>query len=41
MRPSSRIGAPSHPMPYQKDLELATLPSPAQIAAAVRSLMRP
>ena len=24
--PVVRIGAPSHPMPYQKDLELATLP---------------
>jgi pyruvate/2-oxoglutarate/acetoin dehydrogenase E1 component len=36
-----RIGAPSHPMPYQKDLELATLPSPAQIATAVRSLVGP
>ena len=39
--PVTRIGAPSHPMPYQKDLELATLPSPAQIATAVRSLVRP
>ena len=39
--PVTRIGAPSHPMPYQKDLELATLPGPAQIAAAVRSLVRP
>ena len=35
-----RIGAPSHPMPYQKDLEPATLPGPARIAAAVRSLVR-
>jgi pyruvate/2-oxoglutarate/acetoin dehydrogenase E1 component len=39
--PVTRIGAPSHPMPYQKDLELATLPSPAQIATAVRSLVGP
>ncbi len=41
MRRSCAIGAPSHPMPYQKDLELQTLPGPAQIAAAVRSLVRP
>jgi hypothetical protein len=26
-------------MPYQKDLELATLPGPADIAAAVRSVL--
>ncbi len=37
--PVVRVGAPSHPMPYQKDLELATLPGPAQIADAVRSLV--
>ena len=37
--PVVRVGAPSHPMPYQKDLELATLPGPAEIAAAVRSLL--
>jgi 2-oxoisovalerate dehydrogenase E1 component len=36
--PVVRVGAPSHPMPYQKDLELATLPGAADIAAAVRSL---
>ncbi|HET9738004.1 MAG TPA: dehydrogenase E1 component subunit alpha/beta [Solirubrobacteraceae bacterium] len=36
--PVVRVGAPSHPMPYQKDLEVATLPGPADIAAAVRSL---
>jgi len=36
--PVVRVGAPSHPMPYHKDLELATLPGPADIAAAVRSL---
>ena len=38
--PVVRVGAPSHPMPYQKDLELATLPGAAEIAAAVRSLVR-
>jgi 2-oxoisovalerate dehydrogenase E1 component len=37
--PVVRVGAPSHPMPYQKDLELATLPGPAEIAAAVRLLL--
>ena len=37
--PIVRVGAPSHPIPYQKDLELATLPGPADIAAAVRSLV--
>ena len=37
--PVLRVGAPPHPMPYQKDLELATLPGPAEIAAAVRSLV--
>ena len=36
--PVVRVGAPSHPMPYQKDLEVATLPGPADIVAAVRSL---
>jgi pyruvate/2-oxoglutarate/acetoin dehydrogenase E1 component len=36
--PVVRVGAPSHPIPYQKDLELATLPGAAQIAAAIRSL---
>jgi len=39
--PVVRIGAPPHPIPYQKDLELATLPGPAEIAAAVRSLLSP
>ena len=34
--PVARVGAPQHPMPYQKDLELATLPGPAEITAAVR-----
>lgn len=37
--PVVRVGAPPHPIPYQKDLELATLPGPAEIAAAVRSLV--
>jgi 2-oxoisovalerate dehydrogenase E1 component len=38
--PVVRVGAPSHPMPYQKDLELATLPDAADIAAAVRAVAR-
>jgi 2-oxoisovalerate dehydrogenase E1 component len=37
--PVVRVGAPSHPMPYQKDLELATLPGPADLSAAVLSLV--
>lgn len=36
--PVVRIGAASHPIPYQKDLEAAMLPGPAEIAAAVRAL---
>ena len=36
--PVIRVGAASHPIPYQKDLEVATLPGPAEIMAAVRSL---
>jgi 2-oxoisovalerate dehydrogenase E1 component len=36
--PVVRVASPSHPIPYEKDLELATLPGPAQIIAAVRSL---
>jgi 2-oxoisovalerate dehydrogenase E1 component len=36
--PIVRVGAASHPIPYQKDLELATLPGAAEIAAAVRTL---
>ena len=36
--PVVRVGAASHPIPYQKDLELATLPGAAEIVAAVRSL---
>ena len=34
--PIVRVGAPSHPVPYQKDLELASLPGVAEITAAVR-----
>jgi 2-oxoisovalerate dehydrogenase E1 component len=37
--PVARIGAPQHPMPYQKDLELLTLPGPAEIASAVRDVL--
>ena len=37
--PVVRVGAASHPIPYQKDLELATLPGPAEIVAAVRSVV--
>ncbi len=37
--PVVRVGAPSHPVPYHKELELATLPGPADIAAAVRSVV--
>ncbi len=36
--PVVRVGAASHPIPYQKDLEVATLPGPAEIVAAVQSL---
>ena len=36
--PVRRVGAASHPIPYQKDLEAATLPGPAEIVTAVRSL---
>jgi len=36
--PVVRVGAASHPIPYQKDLEAATLPGPAEIVAAVQSL---
>ena len=36
--PVIRVGAASHPIPYQKDLEVATLPGPAEIMAAVRSV---
>jgi len=36
--PVVRVGAASHPVPYQKDLEAAMLPGPAEIVAAVRSV---
>ena len=36
--PVVRIGAPSHPIPYHKDLEAATLPGTPEITSAVRSL---
>jgi len=35
--PIVRVGAPSHPVPYAKELETATLPGAAEIAAAIRS----
>jgi hypothetical protein len=34
-----RVGAPSHPVPYEKDLEASMLPGPAEIASAVRGLV--
>ena len=37
--PVVRVGAPPHPIPYQKDLELATLPGPPEISRAVRLLV--
>jgi 2-oxoisovalerate dehydrogenase E1 component len=37
--PVVRVGAPSHPIPYHKDLEVATLPGPAELKAAVRSVL--
>ena len=37
--PVTRVGAPSHPVPYQRDLELATLPGVPDIVTAVRSLV--
>ncbi len=37
--PPVRVGAPQHPIPYQKDLEQLTLPGAREIAAAVRSLL--
>jgi 2-oxoisovalerate dehydrogenase E1 component len=37
--PVVRVGAASHPVPYQKDLEAAMLPGPAEIAAAVTTLV--
>ncbi len=36
--PVRRVGAASHPIPYQKDLEAATLPGHVEIVAAVRAL---
>ena len=36
--PVVRVGAASHPIPYQKDLEASMLPGPAEIAAAVKTL---
>lgn len=36
--PVVRVGAPHYPMPYQKDLELLTLPDANDIADAIRSL---
>ncbi len=36
--PVVRIGAASHPIPYQKDLEAAMLPGPAEIARAAKAL---
>jgi 2-oxoisovalerate dehydrogenase E1 component len=37
--PVKRVGAASHPIPYQKELEARTLPGPAEIAAAVRTVV--
>ncbi len=37
--PVVRVGAPSHPMPYQKDLEVGALPGPADLIHAVRRLL--
>jgi 2-oxoisovalerate dehydrogenase E1 component len=36
--PVVRVGAPSHPIPYQKDLEAGMLPGPAEIARAAKAL---
>jgi 2-oxoisovalerate dehydrogenase E1 component len=36
--PPVRVGAPHRPIPYQKDLELQTIPGVAEIVAAVRTL---
>jgi 2-oxoisovalerate dehydrogenase E1 component len=36
--PPVRVGAPHRPIPYQKDLELQTIPGAAEIVAAVRTL---
>ncbi len=37
--PVVRVGAPHHPIPYQKDLEQLTLPGAREVAAAVRALL--
>ncbi|CAB4711039.1 MAG: dehydrogenase [Actinobacteria bacterium] len=37
--PVVRVGAPHHPIPYQKDLEQLTLPGAREIAEAVRRLL--
>ena len=37
--PVVRVGAASHPVPYQKDLEAAMLPGPVEITDAVRTLV--
>jgi 2-oxoisovalerate dehydrogenase E1 component len=37
--PVVRVGAPPHPVPYHKELELATLPGPTEIATAIRSVV--
>jgi pyruvate/2-oxoglutarate/acetoin dehydrogenase E1 component len=37
--PVKRVGAESHPIPYQKELEARTLPGPAEIVAAVRMVV--
>jgi 2-oxoisovalerate dehydrogenase E1 component len=36
--PVVRVGAASHPVPYQKDLEASMLPGPGEIADAVKGL---
>jgi pyruvate/2-oxoglutarate/acetoin dehydrogenase E1 component len=36
--PPVRVGAPHRPIPYEKSLELQTIPGSAEIVAAVRSL---
>jgi 2-oxoisovalerate dehydrogenase E1 component len=36
--PVVRVGAPSPPIPYQKDLEAGMLPGPAEIARAAKAL---
>ncbi|MDO8210095.1 dehydrogenase E1 component subunit alpha/beta [Conexibacter sp. CPCC 206217] len=38
--PVVRVGAPFHPVPYQKDLERQTLPDAADITAAIQSLQQ-